>query len=400
MAGQLLAYLLRFARALRQEGVLVTPEQVTALARALDCLPSLERESFRLAARATLVCRREDLEPFERVFQQFFGPGGNVRPLAPPPAAQPHRRGQRPLPAQAPLVPPRPGPQQGDELPLADRSFSYSPLEVLRHRRFEECTPEELTALQQLLRGLRWALPPRRSRRLQLTRRPGRPDLRRTLRRNLRHGGEPLALAWREPSQRPRRLVVLADISGSMERYTRMLLLFLHALARAGGQPLEAFLFGSRLTRVTPLLAHRHPDVALAEMGRTVPDWAGGTRIGHCLHLFNHVWGKRVLSRGAVVVIISDGWDQGEPELLAAEMERLQKRCHRLLWLNPLLGLPGYQPLTRGMQAALPYVDDFLPADSLASLEALARRLARLPAARPARRPGAPGPLIALKKAP
>ncbi len=391
MSGRLLSYLVRFARALRSEGVLVTPEQVTALARALDSLPSLDRETFRLAARATLVCRREDIEPFERVFDLFFGLAGDARPLVLERTARPFRP-SRPLVAQAPLVPRRRGDDHGqEELPLSDRSFSYSPLDVLRHRRFEECSPAEMAVLQRLVRGLRWALPPRRTRRLRSSGRMRRPDLRRTLRRNLRHGGEPLSLAWREPSLRPRRLVVLADISGSMERYTRMLLLFLHALVQASGQPLEVFLFGSRLTRVTPMLAQRDPDLALDALGRTVPDWSGGTRIGHCLHVFNRHWGKRVLGRGAVVVIISDGWDQGEPELLAAEMERLQKRCHRLLWLNPLLGLPGYQPLTRGMQAALPYVDDFLPADSLASLEALARRLGRLPLSRAPRRPGAPG---------
>ncbi|MCS7276363.1 MAG: VWA domain-containing protein [Dehalococcoidia bacterium] len=387
MAGDPLAQLVRFARALRQEGVSVTTDQVTALARALELLPDLDRETFRLAARSTLVCRQEDIVTFERLFDRFFGQGLRDAPTegandawSPGPS--------RPLPGQAPLVPPRHVEQEDGGPPLADRSFSYSPLEVLRRRRFDECTPEELELLARLVRGLRWSLPLRRSRRLHPARRSGRPDLRRTLRRSLRYGGEPLPLAWREPSPRPRRLVVLADISGSMERYTRMLLLFLHALARSG-QPLEAFLFGSRLTRVTPLMALRDPDLALAEMGRTVPDWSGGTRIGQCLHAFNRHWGKRVLGRGAVVIIISDGWDQGQPELLAAEMERLQKRCHRLLWLNPLLGLPGYQPLTRGMQAALPYVDDFLPADSLASLEALAYRLKELPATRAPRRAGA-----------
>ncbi len=387
MAGDPLAQLVRFARALRQEGVSVTTDQVTALARALELLPDLDRETFRLAARSTLVCRQEDIVTFERLFDRFFGQGLRDAPTegandawTPGPSCPP--------PGQAPLVPPRHVEQEDGGPPLADRSFSYSPLEVLRRRRFDECTPEELELLARLVRGLRWSLPLRRSRRLHPARRSGRPDLRRTLRRSLRYGGEPLPLGWLEPSPRPRRLVVLADISGSMERYTRMLLLFLHALARSG-QPLEVFLFGSRLTRVTPLMALRDPDLALAEMGRTVPDWSGGTRIGQCLHAFNRHWGKRVLGRSAVVIIISDGWDQGQPELLAAEMERLQKRCHRLLWLNPLLGLPGYQPLTRGMQAALPYVDDFLPADSLASLEALAYRLKELPATRVPRRAGA-----------
>jgi uncharacterized protein with von Willebrand factor type A (vWA) domain len=180
--------------------------------------------------------------------------------------------------------------------------------------------------------------------------------------------------------------VVLADISGSMERYTRLLLLFLHALSEGLAGGTEIFLFGTRLTRITREISDKAPEAALADVAGAVADWSGGTRIGEALHEFNFRWGRRVLSRGAAVLLISDGWDRGEPELLAAEMARLQRSAHRVIWLNPLLGSPDYEPLTRGMRAALPYVDDFLPVHSLASLEALARRLEGLPEDRPLRR--------------
>ncbi|MGH9366860.1 MAG: vWA domain-containing protein, partial [Thermoanaerobaculia bacterium] len=209
---------------------------------------------------------------------------------------------------------------------------------------------------------------------------------RRTLRRSLRHGGEILEWAKREPAVKPRPLVVLADISGSMERYTRLLLLFLYGLAQGLDRRVETFLFGTRLTRITRELSGRDPRHALAGVSRAVPDWSGGTRIGESLKSFNFRWGRRVLPGGAIVLIVSDGWDRGDTRLLASEMARLQRSCHRLIWLNPLLGSPDYEPLTRGIRAALPYVDDFLPIHNLASLEDLARRLEGLPQRRPGRR--------------
>jgi uncharacterized protein with von Willebrand factor type A (vWA) domain len=210
-------------------------------------------------------------------------------------------------------------------------------------------------------------------------------DLRRTLRRSLRHGGEVLGWARSERKPKPRPLVILADISGSMELYSRLLLLFAYGLAKALEQPVEAFVFGTRLTRITRQLRGCDADGAIREVSRRVPDWSGGTRIGEALRAFNVRWGRRVLGRGCVVLLISDGWDRGEPERLRAEMARLQQSCHRLIWLNPLKGSPGYEPLTRGMQAALPHADDFLPAHSLGSLEALGRKLEALGPQRPPR---------------
>ncbi|RYM29198.1 VWA domain-containing protein, partial [Meiothermus sp. PNK-Is4] len=284
---------------------------------------------------------------------------------------------------------------QGPPVHVVDRALTYSEQEVLRQKRFDQMSEAELEAARRLLSGLDWRISPRPTRRRKPANSGDFPDLRKSFRRALRHQGELVHLFWRERKTKPRPLVLIADVSGSMERYSRMLLHFLYAFAQAqtrqGARTVEAFVFGTRLTRITRSLKKRSVDAALAEVGQTVKDWSGGTRIGSSLHQFNRTWAKRVLGRGAVVLLISDGWDQGEPELLAFEMERLQKSCHRLIWLNPLLGIPGYQPLTRGLQAALPFTDDFLPVHNLASLEGLARALESLPPRPVTRQPGMAG---------
>ncbi len=201
-------------------------------------------------------------------------------------------------------------------------------------------------------------------------------DLRRTLRSSLRSEGEIFSWSYREQKTKPRPLVVIADISGSMERYTRLLLHFIYGMKSGLTQPVEAFVFSTRLTRITRPLQIRDLDLALKNVGNLVNDWAGGTRIGESLKTFNFEWGRRVLGRGAIVLIISDGWDRGDADLLKGEMARLKRNCNRLIWLNPLLGAKEYEPLTRGIQAALPYIDNFLPVHNLASLEDLADRLA------------------------
>lgn len=231
--------------------------------------------------------------------------------------------------------------------------------------------------MKRLMSELVWQLGERRTRR----QRPGqgsRLDLRRTLRRSLMRGGEVIEWARRERRHKPRALVILADISGSMERYTRLLLHFIYSLTGGLDQRVEAFLFGTRLTYVSRHMRDRNVERALSDVSRSVSDWSGGTRIGESLEDFNFNWARRVLGSGAVVLLISDGWDRGEPGLLEREMARLARSCYRLIWLNPLLGSPAYEPLTRGMQAALPYVDDFLPVHNLASLEELAAHLARI----------------------
>ena len=257
-------------------------------------------------------------------------------------------------------------------------SQTYSAREVLRQKDFADYTPDEIAQARSMMAELSWDLGRRKTRRTQ----PGDGDAldwRRTFRRNLKYGGEFLELAHREPREKTRPLVLICDVSGSMERYTRLLLHFIHSVSGDLGR-VEAFLFATRLTRITRYLNYRSIDQAVTEVARAVPDWAGGTRIGDAIKAFNYQWARRTLGSGPVVLVISDGWDRGEPDLLAREMSRLQRSCHRLIWLNPLLGSPNYQPLTQGIVAALPYVDDFLPVHNLNSLESLARHLNSLPA--------------------
>jgi uncharacterized protein with von Willebrand factor type A (vWA) domain len=403
MSGHLMHHIVRFGRTLRAAGVPITPSQIVAFVRALEWIPLENRELFYHTARCTLVCRREDLETFDRVFEWFWrNPlmGGQLPPgllgTAPGPI---RRRENRPRPAEAGH---RPAPEPRSENPeappmiLTDRAMTYSPLEILRRKQFERFSEEEIQLARQLMARLRWQIHERETRRLRPGPKGEQMDLRRTAQRGLRHYGEWVRLLWRTRKRKPRPLVVLCDISGSMERYARMLLHFLHALSHTR-RHVETFVFGTRLTRITRCLHHRDLDEALREVSRTVMDWSGGTRNGECLHVFNRDWGRRVLGRGAVVMIISDGWDRGDVKLLGQEMERLQKSCYRLIWLNPLLGIPGYQPLTRGMQAALPYIDDFLPVHNLVSLEQLAAHLERLPSRRSARRSGLARPVSSVE---
>jgi len=225
---------------------------------------------------------------------------------------------------------------------------------------------------------LRFIGPPRHSFRYRRSRRGSRPDLPATVRASLRAGGEPIRRHWREPGERLRRLVVLLDISGSMEPYARAMLRFVHA-AVSGRQRVEAFAIGTRLTRMTKELHSRDPDTALAAAGRRVHDWSGGTRLGDCLREFNDQWGVRGMARGAIVVILSDGWDRGDPQVLADQMQRLQRITYQTIWVNPLKVTPGYAPLARGMAAALPFVDDFVEGHSLSAMHELAGVIAGAP---------------------
>ncbi len=396
--GAILPNLLMFGEVLRRLGLDVSSANMLDLVRAAEFVPiGGSRSDFRLAARALLVHRRSDLPLFDEAFQVFWrrpAHGRSMRDLRSmgeerryrAPRVIPHRE-------DASDGPPDNGEPDdaGDRQPVVDLQRSFSAREVLRQRDFADYTPAELSAANALMAELAWDLGRRRARRL--TWGNGQDiDLRRSMRRSLAYGGEMLDIIHRRRKTNPRPLVLICDVSGSMERYTRMLLHFVHTVA-VSGQRMEAFLFATRLTRITRHLAHRGVDQAVAEVAQAVPDWAGGTRIGEAIKNFNYCWARRVLRSGAVVLVISDGWDRGDPELLSREMARLQRSCHRIIWLNPLLGSPSYQPLTRGMQAALPYIDDFLPAHNLHSLQELARHLNRLsdrrtpPSFRPPKQP-------------
>ena len=402
--GAILANLLVFGETLRRLGLDFGTANMLDLVRAAEFIPiGGSRNDFRLAARALLVHRQSDLALFDEAFQVFWrrpAHGRSMRDLRSmgeerryrTPRIMPHREDTADGPPDDDLPPD----DAGERPPVVDLQRSFSAREALRQRDFAEYTLSEMAAAQEMMAELEWDLGRRRTRRLAWDNRAGGAiDLRRSMRRSLSYGGEMLEPAHRRRKARPRPLVLICDVSGSMERYTRMLLHFVHTVA-GSGQPVEAFLFATRLTRITRHLEHRGVDRAVSEVARAVPDWAGGTRIGEAIKAFNYGWARRTLRSGAVALIISDGWDRGEPELLSKEMARLQRSCHRLIWLNPLLGSPDYQPLTRGMQAALPYVDDFLPAHNLHSLQELARQLNRLNARGPAhrataRRPGMAG---------
>jgi hypothetical protein len=248
---------------------------------------------------------------------------------------------------------------------------------VLRHKDFAAYTNREFDEARKLMADLRLGGALRRSHRMRRSRRRTRhPDLRRTVHRSLRLHGEPIERAFLKPSERPRRVVLLCDVSGSMESYSRALLRFLHAAVVGRGR-VEAFALGTRLTRLTRELSSHDPDAALRKASTAVSDWSGGTRLGEVLRAFNDEWGVRGMARGAVVVILSDGWDRGSADELARQMARLHRVAHKVVWVNPLKVTPGYAPLARGMAAALPFVDEFLEGHSMASLEVLAEVVAR-----------------------
>lgn len=381
MNGNLLEHILGFVHLLRQMGVQVGPGQALDLIHGLEHAPVTAREDFRAAARCTLIYRREDLPLFDSAWTFYWRtPGTDPMMLAIP---------QTPVPGKPLRLPRRPRPPgSGEDKPDEEQitlQLAFSRNELLRKKDFGAFSWEEVQAAKTMMRQMEWHVEQRRTRRRRAAAKGRQLDMRRVMRRNLRYGGEPIELTWREIRTKPRPLVVLCDISGSMERYSRLLLQFVHAFA-SGSQDVESFVFGTRLTRITRMLARRDIDEAVAEVSKHVLDWSGGTRIGEAVKEFNFRWGRRVLGRGAVVMLISDGWDRGEPELLSRELGRLQRSCHRLIWLNPLLGSPGYQPLTRGMQAALPFVDDFLPVHNLASLEQLGALLSTIGERRPARK--------------
>lgn len=375
--GHILSNLLRFAEVLRRLGLEAGPANVLDMVRATEHVHIGRRGEFYQAARSIFVHRRQDLPIFDEAFQVFWRKPNTARSGMDLRSMGEQRRFRRPQvsagrdePVDDALA--LEGDPDDDSISRVDLTRTYSAREVLRQKDFAQFTGREIDEARRMMAALRWDLGQRRTRRLV----PGHGaglDVRRSLRRSLQYGGEMFDLVQRGPKSRPRSLSLICDVSGSMERYTRMLLHFIHAVA--AGQPIEAFLFATRLTRITRQLRYRSIDQAITEVSRAVPDWAGGTRIGDAVKTFNYQWLRRTLRGQSIVMIISDGWDRGDPELLARETSRLQRSCHRLMWLNPLLGSPDYQPLTLGMQAALPYVDDFLPVHNMNSLQALADRL-------------------------
>jgi uncharacterized protein len=364
-----------FVDRVRREGLAVPLGSAVEYGRALGALGSTRPSALYWAGRATLVRRPDDIAPYDRAFAAFFG-GADLAPLTRPSVAV---ELQVDAPDADVAEPPRDEDDE-DERPTGElRTLRWSATELLRHKDLSLCTDDELAEAHRLMADLRVNAALRRSRRRRRTsRHRGHPDLRRTVARALRTGGEVVRPAASERGHRPRRLVLLLDVSGSMEPYARALARFAHAAvaARRRGQ-VEVFALGTRVTRISHELATHDPDAALGRAADAVADWAGGTRLGEGLRSFNDRWGVRGLARGAVVVVLSDGWDRGDPALLGTELARLRRVAYRLVWVNPLKASPGFAPLAQGMAAALPHVDEFVEGHSVASLEELAEVVAR-----------------------
>jgi uncharacterized protein with von Willebrand factor type A (vWA) domain len=355
-----------FGRLLRRAGIAAGSDRVAGFVRALGELDVTRREDVYWAGRVTLCSRREDLEIYDRAFRAFWE---DVSRQA---LKLPKTRTSISI-ADDSVQPPKKTAERNEEGEEVVR-LRYSPVDVLRNKDFALYTAEEFAELHKLLADLSLSGALRRSRRLEPAPR-GRHDQRRTLRGAMRTGGEPIRHRFRRARSRPRRVVLLCDISGSMSAYSRALLRFMHA-GVISGAPLEAFVLGTRLTRVTRELATKNPDRALGEASGAVRDWSGGTRLGDTIKEFVDRWGQRGMARGSVVVILSDGWDRGDVDVLAEQMLRLSRLAYKVIWVNPLKAAPGYQPLARGMAAALPYVDEFLSGHNFESLEELARAIA------------------------
>ncbi len=367
-----------FTRALRQVGIPVSLQQTVEFVRALELIDIGSRDQVYHAARGLLLNRYENLRLFDLIFNRFWRvqpatdrlqqPNGSAGPNSRPKKKQTFNivtyMAQKARPAD-------------EEIEIADKAATFSRTELLRHKEFSEMTPEELDTIKQLIQQMRWQVSLRRTRRRVSDPKGDILYLRRTLRSAAKFGGVPLDLAWLSKKIKQRPLVLIADISGSMEKYARLMLQFFYSVSHSLNN-VESFVFGTRLTRITAQLKLKNIDRALDEAAREVVDWSGGTRIGESLKTFNQRWSRRVLRRGAVVLLISDGWERGDVSVLKREMRYLQHRSHRLIWLNPLLGKSTYQPLVEGMAAALPYVDDFLPIHNLQSLNALAEHLGAL----------------------
>ncbi|MGY4959742.1 vWA domain-containing protein [Streptomyces sp. 900105245] len=357
------AVLVGFARALRAAGLDVSTERLYAFLRAVAVLRPGMRADVYWAGRATLCGGHDDLERYERVFAAYFGARGAPAPrrvrATPPPRLRLTVR-------EAVGVPGGPAGSEPAGPPTATLASSA---EVLRHRDVAGLDAAERAQLHRLVAAFALHGQTRRTARRRPARR-GDVDPRRTVRELLRRGGEPARLRRHARTQRPRRVVLLVDVSGSMAPYADALLRFAHAAVRAGRT--EVFTIGTRLTRTTRELSHRDPELAMTALAAAVPDWRGGTRLGELLREFLNRWGQRGMARGAVVVLMSDGWERGDPELLGAQMRRLHALAHQVIWANPRKARPGYAPLAAGMAAALPSVDAFVEGHSLAALERLA----------------------------
>ncbi len=390
--SKLVVNLMHFARALRAAGLPIGPGKVLDAVNAITQVGITNRTDFYWALHAVLVNRRDQHELFDQAFHIFWRDPkilerlmGMAMPDLEPGMAEPEEPPMRRI--QDAFRPDEPagegeGEGQGKEEEKDEEEVEYdavmtaSSREMLQTMDFEEMTAEEIARAKAEIARMRLPIPEVPQRRFRPDPRRARVDMRATLRAALRSGGATIPLKWRRRTHRPPPLVIICDISGSMSRYSRMLLHFMHAMTNDRAR-VHTFLFGTRLTNITRFLRERDVDMALAKVAEAAEDWSGGTRIGTCLHDFNVWWARRVLGQGAVVLLISDGLDRDAGRGLKLEMERLHKSCRRLIWLNPLLRFEGFQPKSQGIQAILPHVDEFKPVHNLESLEQLIAALNR-----------------------
>jgi uncharacterized protein with von Willebrand factor type A (vWA) domain len=426
-AGRLLANLLVLGRDLRDAGLPIGSGQVLSLVEAVAAVDPRRKDDFYAAAKTTLVTGPDQIPVFDAIFDQYWQRVTNtVAPVEfsvpdPRTTAEAQERGQTQQQqeesqgeageveqaSEKAVVAIEDSAESSENAPDSQEMEAppedvmvFSAREVLRKKDFSQFSSEEINEARRMIESMTWRLGTRKTRRLEKATNGDYIDYRRTLRASMKHQGVPLELRRRRRKDRMRPLVLICDISGSMDRYSRLLLRFVHALEH-GLDTVEVFVFSTRLTRITRELRKRDVDSAIEQVVKSVDDWSGGTRIGEAIKTFNFKWARRVLRSGATVIMISDGWDRGDPLLLSKEMSRLQRSCRRLIWLNPLLGAPGYQPLTQGIRAALPFVDAFLPIHNLESLEALARLLGDMDDQPPVRRQiAATGPGKALPSRP
>ncbi|MDR5695725.1 MAG: VWA domain-containing protein [Armatimonadota bacterium] len=375
--GDLISNVVSFCRLLRSHGLSIGPREEVDALRALELIDVGDREEFRLALRTVLAMSPEAQRVFDEIFERFWGRRFEEEEKTEHAEKEPQEEREEPVDLDGQGELDRmllDWLETGEETEGKEAMYSYSPLEVLSRKDFSSFTPDEVEEITKLILLLARQLATRMSRRMQRAHRSHLMDLRRTMRLSLRRGGEILDLSFKRRRIRKTSIVLLCDVSGSMDLYSRFLIQFVYALQNALGK-VETFVFSTSLHRVTEALKGRDLQEALAEVSLLVPDWSGGTRIGACLQAFLEEYGDRLLNRHTVVVIASDGWDTGDPDLLQEAMAALKRRAGKIIWLNPLLGSPGYEPICLGMSVALPYVDIFAPAHNLESLKQLARHL-------------------------
>jgi uncharacterized protein with von Willebrand factor type A (vWA) domain len=369
--------IIEFVQELRSLGLPIGVDQAVSFGESFTWIQPLSREEVYNAARATLVNRHEYLELFDRAFGRYWERRREVPEPQKTPQAPRHRPEDFQRPSLVSFMAEKAA-RQSKEIEVTDRTETATEVEWLQRKDFSKLTEAELRALRQATAGIRWNFSQRRTHRLTKSDRGRLLDHREALRRAARLGGTIVELPRRVRKEKTRPLVLIADVSGSMELYSRIVLQFFHGLSQQLDTT-EAFVFGTRLTRVTDAFRVSNMDAALDEVSRQVLDFSGGTRIAESLHAFRRLWGPKVLRRGAVVIVISDGCETGDIQQLRREVQALQRSCYRLIWLNPRLGQHRYEPKVRGMAAVLPYVDDFLPIHNFESLRQLRDHLARLP---------------------